>query len=166
MSLLKSSRHHRRDPVNLPVWNSEMQHLYLHRWQIFMLKIERPIADPIGADGRSERTIVPRPAGAYHPNQSPDCDPRCDTEHTHSPVQKVCDGAILRRPMVEEADGHLGKLGGSEYTTTSYSQRSRSIASAVAFGSRSIETARHPSQDAASIHCANSSGIVAECSPS
>ena len=44
-----------------------MQQLYLRRWQTFVLQIGWPIADPVGADGRSEAGKCLRPAGVCHP---------------------------------------------------------------------------------------------------
>ena len=85
MSLLKSSRHHRRDIVKLSAWDREMQQLYLRRWQIFVLQIGRPIDDHVGADGRSGTCKCA--SGQPVPRQI--AISRYDAE---SPVQKVGDG--------------------------------------------------------------------------
>jgi hypothetical protein len=63
--------HQRHDTVNLPALNRETQQLYLHQWQILLLQVERPIADTLGADGRSEQA-----SDLGHPNQPPDCGSR------------------------------------------------------------------------------------------
>ena len=98
MSLLKSSRLHRRDTVNLAAWDREMQHLFLLDGRFFCCK----------SDGRSmilsapmvvRSRQVPPASRRLPPHQSPDCDPCYDADICVARSPKGGYG-IPRRPVV------------------------------------------------------------------